>query len=462
MKRFLSFPFLLLVALSLAAVRAAETPATPVKADGFSFIKTLGGISEYTLDSNGLSVLLMPEHSSPTLTFMVTYRVGSKNEVTGTTGATHLLEHLMFKGTEKFLRSKGTGVDQILEKTGALYNATTWLDRTNYYENMGSEHLAIAVEMEADRMRKLLLLESDRAPEMTVVRNEFERGENSPFQSLIKEIFQAGFVAHPYHHSTIGWRSDIEKVSIEKLREFYDTFYWPDNATVSVIGDFQPAEALALIKKFYGVHPRAPKPIPALYTEEPDQTGPRRVTVKRAGQLGVVAIGHKIPAATHPDYPVYAMLSAILTDGKNSRLYKAITDKNLSTGVQSFAGFNHDTSMHIIFVPLAPGAKHDDVEKIAVEEIERLKKDGVTETELQAAIAKTLADAAFQRDGSFAIAGNLNECIAVGDWSLFYNLEAATKKVTVADVKRVANEFMNLDQSTTGWFVPTQPGAAKK
>lgn len=447
------FPALL--SLLLAAAFALPAPAAPVVADGYTHVRTVGQIDEYTLTANGLQVLLLPEHSSPTLTFMVTYRVGSKNEVTGTTGATHLLEHLMFKGTTQRDRSKGNNVDQLLERTGAQYNATTWLDRTNYYANLGSEHLEMVVAMEADRMRNLLLREEDRQPEMTVVRNEFERGENSPFQALIKEIFQAAFVAHPYHHSTIGHRSDIEKVSIEKLREFYDTFYWPDNATVSIIGDFQPAEALALVKKFYGVYPRAPKPIPTVYTEEPEQTGARRVTVKRAGQLGVVAIGHKIPAATHPDYPAVALLSAILTDGKNSRLYKALTDKNLTTGVQAFAGFNHDPTMHILFAPLAPDAGHEPVEKIALEEIERLKKDGVTATELAAAVAKTLADAAFQRDGSFAIAGNLNECIAAGDWTLYYTLEDATKKVTTADVQRVANKYLNVDQSTTGWFIPT-------
>jgi zinc protease len=462
MKRLLLSCLTALLALAPAALRAADTPAAPVTVDGFTAGKTLGGITEYTLEANGLTVLLMPEHSSPTLTLMVTYRVGSKNEVTGTTGATHLLEHLMFKGSKNFPTENGKSMKQFLETVGGNYNATTWLDRTNYYENVGSEHLASAIAIEADRMRNLLLRDTDRQPEMTVVRNEFERGENSPFSALIKEIFQAGFVAHPYHHSTIGWRSDIEKVSIEKLREFYDTFYWPDNATVSVIGDFQPAEALALIKKSYGTYPRAPKPIPTVTTEEPEQTGARRVIVKRAGQLGVVAVGHKIPAATHPDYATYALLSAILTDGKNSRLYKAITDKNLSTGVQAFAGFNHDTSMHIIFVPLAPGAQHEAVEKIVVDEIERLKKDGVTEAELKAASAKTLADAAFQRDGSFAIAGNLNECIAAGDWKLFFNLEEATKKVTAADVQRVANEYMNIDQSTTGWFVPKQPGTVKK
>jgi len=451
-------------ALSIAALlaSAAEPPAAPpLKVDGFSFVKTVGSISEYTLDANGLQVLLLPEHSSPTLTFMVTYRVGSRNEVTGTTGATHLLEHLMFKGSVNFNRDKGNSVDQLLSKTGANYNATTWLDRTNYYENLGNEHLAAVIAMEADRMRNLLLREDDRRPEMTVVRNEFERGENSPFQALIKEIFQAAYVAHPYHHNTIGWRSDIEKVSIEKLREFYDTFYWPNNATVSIIGDIAPAEALALVQKSYGTIPRSPKPIPELYTEEPDQTGARRVIVKRAGQLGVVAIAHKIPAATHADFAAINVLSAILADGKNSRLYKAITDKNLSTGVQNIAFGNHDPSLHFLFIPLAPEAKHEEVEKIAVNEIETLKKDGVTPAEVQAAVAKFLADAAFQRDGSFAIAGNLNEWIAAGDWTLFYSLEDAMRKVTAADVQRVAKKYLNVDQSTTGWFVPTpgQPGA---
>jgi zinc protease len=441
-------------------VCAVTLHASPVTATGYSHVKTVGSVDEYKLQSNGLQVLLLPEHSSPTLTFMVTYRVGSKNEVTGSTGATHILEHLMFKGTTQRDRSKGNNVDQLLERTGARYNATTWLDRTNYYENLGSEHLADVVDMEADRMRHLLLRDEDRRPEMTVVRNEFERGENSPVQSLYKEIYQAAFVAHPYHHSTIGHRSDIEKVSIEKLRAFYDTFYWPDNATVTIIGDFEPAAALALVRKSFGVYTRAPKPIPTVYTEEPVQSGARRVTVKRAGQLGVVAIAHKIPAATHPDYAAISLLSAILTDGKNSRLYRALTDKNLSTGVEADAGFNADPTLHLVFAPLAPGATHGEVEKIVLQEIERLKKEGVSAGELKAAIAKTLADAAFKRDGSFAVAGNLNECIAAGDWSLFYTLDDAMAKVTVADIQRVANTYLNEDQSTTGWFVPSASGAS--
>ena len=444
--------FILLVAVT--ALRA-----TPVAVEGFTYVKSRGGIDEYTLDANGLQVLLIPETSAPVITFMVTYHVGSRNEVTGTTGSTHLLEHLMFKGSVNYNRDKGNSVDQLLSRTGAQFNATTYLDRTNYYENLGSDQLAMVVGMEADRMRNLLLRESDRRPEMTVVRNEFERGENNPIQSLIKEIFAAAYVAHPYHHNTIGWRSDIEKVTIEKLREFYDTFYWPDNATVTLVGDFQSAEALGLIKQHYGVITRAPRPIPQVYTEEPEQTGPRRVVVKRPGQLGVIAIAHKSPAATHPDFPALAILGSILGDGKNSRLYRELTDKNLSTGVFTGPFALRDPSLHFTFIPLAPGASHEQVEKIAVDEVEKLKQHGVTATEVQAAIAKALADSAYQRDGSFAIAGKINEFIAAGDWTLYVTLDEALQQVTPADVLRVANKYLNVDQSTTGWFIPQTPAA---
>jgi len=438
-------------------VSTLALPAAPTVVDGFTYVKSRGGIDEYTLEANGLQVLLIPESSAPVITFMVTYHVGSRNEVTGTTGSTHLLEHLMFKGSVNYNRDKGNSVDQLLSRTGAQFNATTYLDRTNYYENLGSDQLAMVVGMEADRMRNLLLRESDRRPEMTVVRNEFERGENSPIQSLIKEIFAAAYVAHPYHHNTIGWRSDIEKVSIEKLREFYDTFYWPDNATVTLVGDFQSAEALGLIKQHYGAITRAPRPIPQIYTEEPEQTGPRRVVVKRPGQLGVIAIAHKSPAATHPDFPALAILGSILGDGKNSRLYRELTDKNLSTGVFTGPFALRDPSLHFTFIPLAPGASHEQVEKIAVDEIEKIKQHGVTATEVQAAIAKALADSAYQRDGSFAIAGKINEFIAAGDWTLYVTLDEALQQVTPADVLRVANKYLNVDQSTTGWFIPQAP-----
>ncbi|MGZ5020073.1 MAG: M16 family metallopeptidase [Chthoniobacterales bacterium] len=452
----LVFSFALLISLSLNV--QAETSPVPAKVPGFSFVRTVGPISEYRLDSNGLQVLLLPEHSSPTLTFMVTYRVGSRNEVIGTTGATHLLEHLMFKGSPKFNDEKGTSVKQFLERVGGIYNASTWNDRTNYFANIASENLDGYMAIEADRMRNLWLRESDRKPEMTVVRNEFEIGENEPPQALEKELYAAAYVAHPYHHPTIGWRSDIEKVPIEKLKEFYDTFYWPDNATATIIGDFDPATALGLVKKYYGAFPKAPKPIPAVYTEEPDQTAARRVAVKRAGELGVVAVAFKGPAGTDADQAAISVLDNILTSGKNSRFYRALTDKNLTTSVHMDSGFFHDPSLDIIYASLAPGITHEQVEKIVLDELGRVKKEGVTDAEVAAAIAQSLAAAAYERDGSFAIASVLNEFIAAGDWTLYVNRDELLKKVRPADVQRVANKYFLEDKKTTGWFIPLKPG----
>lgn len=442
----------MLATLSLtASLPAADEP---VKAEGFSHVRTLGGIAEYRLESNGLRVLLMPRKAAPVVTFMVTYHVGSRNEVTGTTGATHLLEHLMFKGTPRHDRSLGTGFDQVLERVGAETNATTWHDRTNYFATVPSNALPLLVGIEADRMRNLALREEDRRPEMTVVRNEFERGENNPLSALDKEMWAAAFIAHPYHHDTIGWRSDIEKVPIAKLREFYDTYYWPDNATATVIGDFDPAAALATIRTHYGPIPKSPRPFPEMYTQEPEQHGQRRVTLKRAGELGVVALSHKIPNATHADWPAVRVLSAVLTKGKTSRFYRALTDKNLTIDVSAHCGFNRDPSLHTIYAELADGAEHAEAERKLVQEIERLKEKGITNAELQTAVAGLLAEQAFQRDGTYASADQINECIAVGDWTLFVSLGDAFHAVKPEDVQRVAKVYFVERRSVAGWFVP--------
>ncbi len=459
LKRYLVLSALLFTAL------APALNAAPVKVAGFSYVKSLGGIDEYRLDSNGLRVLLLSDRTAPVVTFMVTYHVGSRNEVTGTTGATHLLEHLMFKGTANYNREKGNSVDQFLEGIGGNYNATTWLDRTNYYAEVGSEHLEGYMAIEADRMRNLLVRESDRAPEMTVVRNEFEIGENDPTQALDKEIMAAAYQAHPYHHSTIGWRSDIEKVSIEKLKEFYDTFYWPDNATATIIGDCDPAAALGLVKKFYGAFPKAPKPIPQIYTEEPEQSGPRRVMVQRAGELGTVGVSWKSPAGSHPDYPALQVLGLIMGSGKTSRYYRALTDKNLTTNVSADTGYFHDPTLFQVYASLAPGATHEAVEKIILDEAVKVKAHGVTDAEVATALGKIKASTAYSRDGSFAIASKINEDIAAGDWTLYITLDEALAKVTAANVKRVANLYLDHNKSTTGWFVPivaqAAPAAAK-
>jgi zinc protease len=443
--------------LSTAGARAAA----PVNVEGFTAVRSLGGIDEYRLESNGLQVLLRPDHSAPVTTLMVTYRVGSRNEVTGTTGATHLLEHLMFKGTDAFNDARGNSVKQYLESVGGDYNATTSLDRTNYFATVGRANFEGFLAIEADRMRGIWLREADRRSEMTVVRNEYERGENSALGALDKEIYATAFQGHPYRHPTIGWRSDIENVPIEKLRAFYDTFYWPDNATVTVVGDLDPAVTLGLIKKYFGVHPRAPKPIPEVYTIEPAQTGPRRTSVKRPGQLGAIIIAHKICPAVHADFAALTVLEAILGDGKVSRLYRALVDAGLATNAYASADVTRDGGLQEVIVSLAPNAKHEDAEGAAWKEIERIQHDGVTAEEIAAAVRRHRTASLFRRDGTAGVASSLNQWIAVGDWTLYATFEEKLARVTPADVQRVARSYLQPDLSTTGWFVPQVPPAGR-
>lgn len=429
--------------------------------NGFKEVKKEGGITEYQLEKNGLTVLLLEDHSAPVLTFMVTYRVGSRNEVTGTTGATHILEHLMFKGTDKYNKANGGHIDAQLGNIGARLNATTWMDRTNYYESIPSDFLELAIDIESDRMRNLWLHKEDKESEMTVVRNEFERSENSPFSALNTEVWATAFQAHPYHHSTIGWRSDIENVPIEKLRAFYDTFYWPNNATVTIIGDFNSTNALELVNKYYGAIPTSPNPIPQLYTIEPEQQGERRTVVSRAGQLGVVGVAHKVPEGSHVDTYPLVLLDYILSNGKTSRFYKALVDQGKAVNVFDFYVPLHDPSIFTPYVFLAPGATHEEVEEIILSEIEKIKTDGVTEDELQRAISQITAETAYGRDGSFSIASQINEAIAMGDWTFYVNYLDNLKKVKTSDIQEVVKKYFVKEHRTVGYFIPKVAGGNK-
>ncbi|HEX2792248.1 MAG TPA: pitrilysin family protein [Candidatus Paceibacterota bacterium] len=421
---------------------------------GISFVQAQGGIEEYRLDKNGLRILLVPDEASPVAGCMVTYHVGSRNEAIGYTGATHLLEHLMFKGSEKFNPEHGTALDMLLEERGAMINATTWLDRTNYYEVVPREALPLAIEIEADRMRTARIVEADRQSEMPVVRNEFERGENLPMEALDKELWAAAFLAHPYHHSTIGWRSDIEGVSIERLKQFYDDFYWPDNATLTLAGGFDTAKALNLIKREFGRHPKAPRPIPPMYTEEPKQEGQRRVVVKRSG-AHMVGIAHKIPHALHPDMPALLMLSHILMSDKTSRLYRAFIDTARATEVVVAANEFHDPSLFQTYVTLAPKMTHEKAEALVLAEYRKVVEEGVTAIELARAKRAVRGAVAERRDGTYALLSSLNEEIAHGDWTRFVTLPKALEAVTRADIKRVAKAYFVEDRSVVGYFVAT-------
>jgi zinc protease len=455
-------------AVMAAAVQAApakEPPplqAVPVLASAaFTHVRSLGGIEEYRLDSNGLTVLLVPDHSAPVVTFEVTYQVGSRNEVTGTTGATHILEHMMFKGSEAFNDAKGNSVKQMLERVGGQFNASTSFDRTNYFATVGRENLEGYIAIEADRMRHLWLHEADRQAEMTVVRNEYERGKSDPENVLLEEVTETAYVALPYHHPTIGWKSDIEHVPIAKLRDFYDTFYWPNNATLTVVGDVETEPVLGLIKKYYGVYPRSPAPIPPLYTEEPAQTGDRRLIVKRPGELGAIIIAHKVPNGRDADQPALEMLDAILSSGKNARLYRALVDQGLALSAGAGTDVHHDLSLHTLYAALAPSTTHEQVEKALLAEMSKIKTSGVTAAEVATVKQQYIAEDAYKRDGTAGVASELSEWIGVGDWTLYVTFPQRVQQVTPADVQRVAKQYFGPDQSTTGWFVPVAPKTEK-
>ena len=420
----------------------------------FNQIKESGGITEYQHKKNGLTVLFLENHNAPVITFMVTYRVGSRNEAIGHTGSTHLLEHLMFKGSEQFNKEKGTAIWNVLQDVGAMINATTWFDRTNYFELLPKEHLPQAVKIEADRMRSAFIRDDDRKSEMTVVRNEFERGENDPWEALDKNIWATAYQAHPYHHSTIGWRSDIENVPTERLKEFYDTFYWPNNATVTVIGDFDKAKTLVLLDQKFGSISRSPHTIPEMYTTEPIQEGPRRITVKRAGEMPIIGIAHKIPEGTNKDIYALQILGQILGYGKTSRFYKRFIDTGLAADVNVWSYPLHDNGLFITYLFIAGDDSCEDVEKEILDEYTKIISDGVDVEELQRAKSQINAQTAFTRDGTYSVASNLNEAIALGDWTYYTTFLKKVENVSIDDIRRVANTYLKEDQSTTGFFIP--------
>ncbi len=420
----------------------------------FELIKSSGGIDEYRLKSNGLRVLMLQDLSTPVATFMVTYHVGSRNEAIGYTGSTHLLEHLMFKGSRNYNKENGTAIWDELQSIGAQINATTWNDRTNYFEVVPSEHIEKAISIEADRMRFSFLRDEDRQPEMTVVRNEYERGENSPFDVLDKNIWATAYQAHPYHHSTIGWRSDIENVSTERLKEFYDVYYWPNNATATIIGDFQKDTTLSLIAKYFGEHKKSDHEIPKVYTEEPLQEGPRRIVVKRSGQSGITAVAHKTPPGLDVDMYVFQVLGKILCDGKSSRLYKKIVDQGLATSLFMYDFPFKDNGLFITYAFLTPDTDNQKVEDIILKEYNDIISNGVEDSEIMRAVAQIRASVAFSRDGSYAVASALNEAIAIGDWQFYTSYVEKIELVSAKDIKRVASKYLTEDQSTVGWFIP--------
>jgi len=445
----------LLCALALlTCLPAAALPAN------VEHVETFRGISQYRLKSNGMTLLLAPDHAAPVFTFMVVYHVGSRNEAPGNTGSAHLLEHMIFnKSTENFGRAKGHKTFQdVLYEGGAdagSSNMTTWYDRMNGYSTLPSDKLELAMRIEADRLGRALILDGERQSEMSVVRNEFEIGENNPRRALFKATVAMAIQAHPYHWSTIGYRSDIEGVTTEKLREHYKTYFHPDNAQAILAGDFDTETALALFDRQFGGFPRSPQPIPQVITVEPPQEGERRTVVKRPGTVGLVQLAYMRVAASHPDYMALDVLAAILADGVNSRLYQALVDKGLATGVNADNWALRDPYPLILTASCAPGQPHDAVEAAIKAAITELADKGVTPAELRRAQQQIEVSVVRSRDGPYQMARAMGEAVASADWKWFLTYVERIKAVTAADVKRVAATYLVPDRATVGWFIPS-------
>ncbi|MGZ5598402.1 MAG: M16 family metallopeptidase [Usitatibacter sp.] len=431
------------------AAVAAKAPAIP-RIPGVTRVTSVEGITEYRLQ-NGLKVLLFPDPSKPTVTVNITYLVGSRMENYGETGMAHLLEHLMFKGSRKH-----RAIDQEFNERGVRYNGTTTLDRTNYFEifEAGDANLKWALELEADRMAGSFIAKKDLDSEMTVVRNEYESGENSPFSVLFKRLQSVAYDWHSYGRATIGNRSDIENVKIGNLQAFYRMYYQPDNAVLLVAGRFDEAKTLALVAKSFGPIPKPRRVLPVFWTVEPMQDGDRLFTVRRQGDVQVIAIGYHVPSNLHDDSDALGFSSVILGQAPTGRLHKEIVEKGLATQVFGYPMMGVDPGLQVFGAVVGKGQSLEPVKEAltrivesfgdappTAEEMERTRRSFHNESE------KTLASAE-----NFGV--GLSEYIALGDWRLFFAARDQLDKITAEQVAAASKKYFRRDNRTIGIFLP--------
>lgn len=412
------------------------------------------GVSEYYL-GNGLRVLYKQEKSAPVVAVCITFHVGSRNESPGSTGATHILEHLLFKDAEKFNRKNGNSITDHLEWMGALMNATTWLDRTNYFELLPRERLEDALAVESDRMRGSLFNDADLASEMTVVRNEYERSRNNPHELLDEEVMQTAFITHPYRIPTIGVKADIEGATATKLREFYDCFYWPNNATLAIFGDVSRADVERLVIRYFAQIPHSPHEIPQMTTVEPLQTKSRTCEIKKSAGVSIATLSYKTPRAIDPDFVPLYMLGVILAGGFSSRLQKALVDRGLAAELSLSMPATHDPSLFSITATVAEGVAPEKLLQIMRTKIRQLINEGVSVGEIQRARERILSQIAEERDGVFNEIRAVSESVAAGDWTLGYVFEEKIRTMKRADIDRVAKKYLTRQGETTGILLDT-------
>jgi zinc protease len=436
-----------LAALASAASVAAVPEAPPVTAQQ---VRNIEGVSEYRL-ANGLQVLLYPDESSSTVSINVTYKVGSRHESYGETGMAHLLEHMNFKGTPSHPK-----IMDELSSRGGRANATTAYDRTNYFETLpaAAANLEWALGMEADRMTHSFIAKKDLDTEMTVVRNEFESGENNPAMVLRERVLETAYLWHNYGHPTIGARADIEGVPIERLQKFYHTYYQPDNATLIVTGKFDQKPTLSYIEKVFGAIPKPTRVLPNLYTVEPPQDGMREVTLRRTGSQQILDEVFHVPADAHPDSVSLNLLAALLNEKPAGLLYKRLVETKLAVSASVDLEAMYDPGFLMISVTLPKDGDLAAVRRELNTIIQTIRTQEFAQGELDRVRNDQLNGYERLLNSSPEVASNLSENVAVGDWRLLFWDRDQLKRVTVEDVKRVANVYLVDSNLSVGTFIP--------
>ena len=415
---------------------------------------------EYVL-SNGMKVLLVEVPKAPVATVQVWYKVGSRNEVMGRAGLSHMLEHMMFKGTAKY--PKGS-FSRLIRKNGGVDNAFTSQDFTAYFENLAADRVELALEMEADRMQGLILENGEFQTEREVVKEERRlRNEDDPQGALVEALFAQAFQSHPYHWPIIGWFADLDAMSLDDLQRHYDTYYSPNNATLIVVGDIKADALLPTIKPLFEPIPKGPTPKPTLAVE-PDQRGERRFLLKREAQVPFVMMGFRVPNYSSDDSYALDILESILSHGKSSRLYQSLVyeQKNsLAVGAE-YSLIQTDPGLFYFYSLVSPGAKVEAVEEALHREITRLQNEPPTDVELQRAKNQVEASHVFEQDSNFRHAMLLGEFESIGaGWRRADQFLERIRAVTAKDVQRVAKQYLTQDNRTVGILIPQAPKSAE-
>lgn len=418
---------------------------------GVERITSVEGITEYRLP-NGLKVLLFPDPTKQTITVNMTYLVGSAMEDYGETGMAHLLEHMVFKGSPKH-----TNIPQELTAHGSRPNGSTTTDRTNFFETFAAtdQNLNWALDLESDRMVNSFVAKKDLDSEMTVVRNEFEAGENSPFNVLLQRMTASAYEWHNYGKTTIGARSDIENVPIERLQAFYHKYYQPDNVVLTIAGKIDEPKTLALVDKYFSPTPRPTRTLPKIYTVEPTQDGERTVTLRRVGDTQLVVALYHVPASAHPDNAAMTILARILGDTPSGRLYKALVEARKASSVFGFNFLAHDPTLAIFGAEVRQGDSLDTARDTLLQVIDGLTANPVTKEEVERIRAQIIKNNELNFNRSDLIGLILSDYIAAGDWRLLFLNRDRLRKVTPADVQRVAAQYLKPSNRTLGMFIPT-------